>query len=89
MHASYASIDSGSLGIGRHGMVNNTPEALTIMIQSRFDDDLSDEVLGSVLVHGFFARFFNSANARPANWPSLVAVESSSRRGRYDQLRMR
>ena len=28
--------------------------------------------------HGFFARFFNSANVRPARRPSLVAVESSS-----------
>jgi hypothetical protein len=28
--------------------------------------------------HGSFARFFNSANARPARRPSLVAVESSS-----------
>ena len=27
--------------------------------------------------HGSFARFFNSANARPARRPSLVAVESS------------
>jgi hypothetical protein len=27
---------------------------------------------------GSFARFFNSANARPARRPSLVAVESSS-----------
>ena len=28
--------------------------------------------------HGSFARFFNSANARPARRPSLVAVELSS-----------
>ena len=28
--------------------------------------------------HGSFARFFNSANARPARRPSLVEVESSS-----------
>ena len=27
------------------------------------------------LAHGSFARFFNSANARPARRPSLVAVE--------------
>jgi len=30
------------------------------------------------MAHGSFARFFNSANARPARRPSLVAVESSS-----------
>jgi hypothetical protein len=31
-----------------------------------------------LFAHGSFARFFNSANARPARRPSLVAVESSS-----------
>ena len=30
------------------------------------------------LAHGSFARFFNSANVRPAKRPSLVAVESNS-----------
>src|SRR5262249_55933142 len=29
-------------------------------------------------IHGSLVRFFNSANARPANRPSLVAAESSS-----------
>ena len=33
---------------------------------------------GARMAHGSFARFFNSANARPARRPSLVAVESSS-----------
>jgi len=33
--------------------------------------------LGNLLVHGSFTRFFNSANVRPANRPSLTAVESS------------
>jgi hypothetical protein len=33
---------------------------------------------GVHVAHGSFARFFNSANARPAKRPSLVAVESSS-----------
>ena len=30
------------------------------------------------ITYGSLARFFNSANARPARRPSLVAVESSS-----------
>ena len=33
---------------------------------------------GAHVAHASFARFFNSANARPARRPSLVAVESSS-----------
>ena len=32
----------------------------------------------NLFAYGSFARFFNSANARPARRPSLVAVESSS-----------
>ena len=36
--------------------------------------------------HGSFARFFNSANARPARRPSLVAVELSSARDRAARL---
>ena len=40
--------------------------------------DTVDVCPGPRICHVSFARFFNSANARPARRPSLVAVESSS-----------
>ena len=53
-----------------HGRVSMTVEqSFAAVAVSLYDDGFA---------HGSFVRFFNSANARPARRPSLVAVESSS-----------
>jgi hypothetical protein len=42
----------------------------------RISDEGSDDTYK--MTHGSFARFFNSASARPARRPTFVAAESSS-----------